>query len=585
MEPFKQAAFGADGSEGMVAAVTYISLSLLAFIVLLYLTYRAIRGLSRLFTRRTDLYGSDPRSRLIALGLAGLFFPSVVGEFFRVAVALLASLATNIPRSLSQYWQSGSEVCRQAVTEECVVQLAFGFLQGLGSALARAIQESNFRFFPFWQLVLMLALAAILAPIPDPVPDAPTSWSLQRTFAGLTSKKRQDLLLFLLLGVATYLSIAAIAAIPGLEERGSESVELSVEKLERQLVGSPRAIDLKMLEAADPNTELASYLAKGEPPPSETTATAAGRRPAEVGATTAIQPSDEIAFVAKERQRLLAELSTSVDQSRQTRGQLISQIQSLMDEAQQKVDGARATALSTFEISNADRKGARERLQHFRDLVEWFRQVVNVVENRQANCKTALQIYDDSRRAWARSIVVDLTRTQGSSEVFWPDADDSQSLSGLMAGCSSVSGERSERVPERPALGSYLGPFGFVASWLLRTESLPLALIVGLFGFGLLGSAVSTFVRESAAATSLGGRQQRRVEEPLVSDIPGVVIRGLSAAIVVFLAVKGGLAIFSNGEGEANSYVLLLTCLVASVFSEKVWDWAQMRLVEKLGRG
>jgi hypothetical protein len=69
---------------------------------------------------------------------------------------------------------------------------------------------------------------------------------------------------------------------------------------------------------------------------------------------------------------------------------------------------------------------------------------------------------------------------------------------------------------------------------------------------------------------------------PLVSNLAGVVIRGLSAAIVVFLAVEGGLAIFSSGSGAPNPYVLLLTCLVASVFSEVVWDWAREKLREKL---
>ena len=126
-------------------------------------------------------------------------------------------------------------------------------------------------------------------------------------------------------------------------------------------------------------------------------------------------------------------------------------------------------------------------------------------------------------------------------------------------------------MPPRPALGGYLGPFGFVASWLVRTESLPLALVVGLLGFGLLGSACSTFVREQ----KIGGD-----DEILVKNLPGVVIRGLSAAIVVFLAVEGGLAIFAGGTADPspNPYVLLLTCLIGAVFSEQVWDWAQRRL-------
>jgi hypothetical protein len=130
--------------------------------------------------------------------------------------------------------------------------------------------------------------------------------------------------------------------------------------------------------------------------------------------------------------------------------------------------------------------------------------------------------------------------------------------------CQSVG--VADPVPERQDLGSNMGPFSYIASWLLRTESLPLAQIVGLLGFGLLGSAVSSLVRSSA---------HRPKNHPLVEELATVIIRGATAAVVVFLAVKGGLAIFTSGDSNANSYVLLLTCLIAAVFSEDVWARAR----------
>lgn len=130
-----------------------------------------------------------------------------------------------------------------------------------------------------------------------------------------------------------------------------------------------------------------------------------------------------------------------------------------------------------------------------------------------------------------------------------------------------TSGQPEERIPDRPELGSYLGPFALVARWLLRTESLALALIVGMIGFGLLGSACSSFVREKSARTDSN--------QPLVRDLSGVIIRGCSAAVVVFLAAQGGLAIFGSTNTEPNPYVLLLTCLVAAVFSDSVWERTQ----------
>ena len=54
------------------------------------------------------------------------------------------------------------------------------------------------------------------------------------------------------------------------------------------------------------------------------------------------------------------------------------------------------------------------------------------------------------------------------------------------------------------------------------------------------------------------------------------LIRGLSAAIVVFLAAEEGLAIFSStGSADSNPYVLLFTCLIGAVFSQDVWQRVQ----------
>ena len=105
-----------------------------------------------------------------------------------------------------------------------------------------------------------------------------------------------------------------------------------------------------------------------------------------------------------------------------------------------------------------------------------------------------------------------------------------------------------------------------------------------MIGFGLLGSVISTFVRERVASSKSGddGVSPVAIPHVLVSDLAGVVLRGLSAAIVVFLAVQGGLAVFAGGQSDPNPYVLLLTCLVAAVFSEKVWARANEYLVEKL---
>jgi hypothetical protein len=123
-----------------------------------------------------------------------------------------------------------------------------------------------------------------------------------------------------------------------------------------------------------------------------------------------------------------------------------------------------------------------------------------------------------------------------------------------------------------PEPGSTWGPFGLVARWLLRTKSFALTLITGMLGFGLLGSVISTFVRSGTSKEGVS----------LTSEVISVLVRGLSAAVVVFLAVKGGLAVFSSPDTEPNAYVVFFTCLIGAVFSEDVWKWAHTKFLENL---
>ena len=79
-------------------------------------------------------------------------------------------------------------------------------------------------------------------------------------------------------------------------------------------------------------------------------------------------------------------------------------------------------------------------------------------------------------------------------------------------------------------MGTDLGVFTFFAGWLLGLESYSLVIIIGLIGFGLLGAAGSTYIRE---------RNNKEENKPLIDDLTGVLIKGFTAAIVVLLGVQG----------------------------------------------
>lgn len=117
--------------------------------------------------------------------------------------------------------------------------------------------------------------------------------------------------------------------------------------------------------------------------------------------------------------------------------------------------------------------------------------------------------------------------------------------------------------------GSEWGFFGFMANYLIKTQSSELVLLMGMFGFGLLGASLLSFQQINNNGNFINAFKTK----PLILNFGNVLARGFGAALVIYLATKGGLAIFSAGTTtDANGYILLLTCFVGAVFSERVWN-------------
>lgn len=124
--------------------------------------------------------------------------------------------------------------------------------------------------------------------------------------------------------------------------------------------------------------------------------------------------------------------------------------------------------------------------------------------------------------------------------------------------------------------GSDWGPFGLIARYLIKTESLDLVLLIGMLGFGLLGAAISSFQitpKPTATAQSYISIIEDFKTKPIITNFWATLARGFSAAILIYLATKGGIAILtSNLSADPNGYILLLLCFISAVFSEKVWN-------------
>ncbi len=240
-------------------------------------------------------------------------------------------------------------------------------------------------------------------------------------------------------------------------------------------------------------------------------------------------------------------------------------------------------AVKEYELKNVERKGSQEERVHFLLIQNWFFGRVAASEGALRWCATLIRknqrLMDDwgtlSRR------VADLVQRPTTGFDVGTALNDlsfaSRRLEDELYGATESCNVRDfGTVPEPPPLGNSLGSLQFMAGWLLDASSLQLALIVGMMGFGLLGAVISTFVKERRASPA------RDAAQPIISDLAGVMLKGLSAAMVVFLAVQGGLAVLSGAGSEPNPYVLLLACFVAAVFSEQVWMSAQQYLYERL---
>jgi hypothetical protein len=126
-----------------------------------------------------------------------------------------------------------------------------------------------------------------------------------------------------------------------------------------------------------------------------------------------------------------------------------------------------------------------------------------------------------------------------------------------------------------------LSVFGFMSRWLLQTRSLSLALIVGMFGFGLLGAISSSYIRVNIRRAGTPDKFEKKGKKVTTEDVlddldlRSLLITGITAAIIIFLSVKGALVVLTASESAANinPYVLFFICFAASLYNEEVWQW------------
>lgn len=536
--------------KALVPVVAFLGLWTLTFVfvgIVALIVYRALRSIGG-----APADGVQRGDTFLGLAVASALCWPVFPWVGRTLTTMARYLMRWLPAEMMPAFNTSYQACTQAPDSgtcyrTVLVEFVERWTNTTSNFLGHITNDVPYgwlvTFAVFWFAVTQ-ALAAIREA--DPAKRPP----LFRWVVATTRTQKLNAALILSLAIAFYLSVGAIAAIPALTEKGPIPEAEAVKSLETKLDARVPALSSKADE--DPFAELEKKI---QP------ASAASPTPETAAGSPALAPT------------VREDIARAIAMMKSEREDAVARVRQMHTAVENGITSRRQEAIIVYDL-NLSRVGNSERRQHFESLSRWYRRTNEEARAGFAQCETALVRGDAAAVQWSRNVEGLLRRNDA---VNWNSAlfgEGSQLVYERYYNVWPVCREEftASSAPARPPLGQGLGPFRLVALWLLAPESISLALIVGMIGFGLLGSAVSTFVRESK-------EHERKPGEPLVEDLAGIVLRGVSAAIVVFLAVEGGLTVFSVGEGDPNPYVLLFTCLVGAVFSERVWAWAREKII------
>jgi hypothetical protein len=533
---------------GAGAAVVASALVVIAYFFL----YRIVRSIYRNVSGLFSYEGTSVAFIVGAWALTAALFPGTVTVLWRIAVFLLQFTLVNVPQFVFNT-AGGVDECLsvddQEEISECISKVG-GSLIANFTTLVQVLFDQKFPEFSIVYTICFFGVAGIFLVL-FRVAQRDETIGLPyfvEYFRNADVKFKTRVALSVILIATVYLSLCAIAAVSLFKP--ANIALLSRQEFENKL-----------------------KLSKLDTGPNETASNAFKTR----------FPEKIVDFLTEDRKNQLKDaksfssLSSENDRFTLVWKQIRLDIESVQDRLLN-------SALADYELKNISRVGSREQALHFLNLERWYQSSLNRLFEHLDNCRNSILLFRLSAEAQlAKEMEAKQSgQPQGDSRppssapsfltralgITAPEANVTIARREATEACRPRPKDFSEALPERGAFGTDLGPISSLAGWLLKTESIPLALIVGLVGFGLFGSLVSSFVR-----TDLNSLE--------ASDIFALVIRGVSAAIVVFLAAYGGIAIVAQTPSDPNPYVVFVTCLAGAVFGEDVWLWARHRFVPK----
>jgi hypothetical protein len=552
------------------------------FIFSIYVLAKVSRIAFRWIRWSAKQSGASTTINFICFALAAYFYPNPLKFVFRQGWSFVADILGNFP-NLIQQSSSVEPICGNASFEICLSAVTKVFVASWSFFVLSAINHLRLDEFPLLDSIFFTAIwlgSAYVLTIPNFVERLATGCrsmldGLTSNYKTISPKFRANALFVGILVIGAYLSFSSIIAIPSLQEAVLQDAAKTDELTKRlkAVVGEPKDFDARFpdismtLAAKEASESDLKSPAVEDPSRGKEQQTKSDPKKSIEGGASAnqTQTNPYFSIFEKNAYRRFAALKSTWTALREN----------FRSDQFKVID----IATDTFNASNRGRRGTRETEQHFLSIDLWYRHWWAERAATLSNCRAAVEKVGSDM-----SDLVDLVEANMRSQVSNSSSHDID-ISGLVKrqgdsentarSTCSMSDSVNYDIPLRQDFGGYLGVFGIAAQWLLKTESLPLVLISGLLGFGLLGAACSTFIR------NVGNRNP---EDPLVVNLAGVILRGASAAIMIFLGVYGGLAVFAGPNVNPNPYVVLFTCLVAAVYSEDAWAWGAKEFRDRLSK-
>lgn len=526
------------------ATVVSTLLALLIFGLVLRILYRLLRKVLTLAMTAIDFKKLPPLAILLSLTVAATIFTNgamglwgLLYGFVRMAVVDFPQVVVETTYVAQSFCQISTEA--GGLPPECINRIGRGLAEGLDRLFAGLLRYMGsvvalVQFLGVWAF-LAWAFGDFMQRTESA--DGPKGFRL--LVKDMEPKTRERIAVGAVITGAAYLCLCAIVAV-SLFKPVEQSDELALDNLEKSLASA-------RLDSAGVDSKFSQRFPEKIIP-----APAAG---AEVKANAAVMEE----FWRQMRMRVLS------------------------DQEQLLQHGA-----DSYNIENLRRVGSREQVNHYLSLVRWYQDSVQIMYSGLDRCRAAIL---EATTLPAVALVSPKTTSDsepirlgeeipvpgGSTEArplrlppSYEMFDAERAVGRVRDQCLFSQG--TDRPPNRGDFGFAFGFIGKLASWLLRTESMPMAQITGLIGFGLFGGLLATFIRAPVG-------QENTI------DVFGVVWRGVSAAIVVFLAAYGGIAIVSQASGDPNPYVVFVTCLVGAVFGDDVWRIARANFLKKAEAG